>query len=403
MTTTNQPSTRFEPGAPPDAGGIPLSVPEIHGNEWVYVKECLDSGWVSSAGPFVERFERDVAAAVTMPHGVAVVSGTAALHVALLVAGVEPDDEVLVSDLSFVAPANAIRYAGAWPVFIGPEPVHWQMDPAAVRAFLEERCERRDDALWNRQSGRRVRALMPVHVLGHPCDMDALTALAGQFNLVMIEDATESLGAWYRDRPVGALSALSCFSFNGNKIITAGGGGMIVTDRPDWASRARYLATQAKDDPIEYVHHAVGFNYRLSNVHAAIGCGQLEQLPSFVAAKRDIAARYRARLAEHRGLTFMAEAPWARSTFWLSTIRVDPAQFPLSSRALMQWLAAAGIQSRPLWTPLHLNPSHAGAESVGTDHALRLHAEALSLPSSVGTSLTDIDRVCDALARAARA
>ncbi|HYR59424.1 MAG TPA: aminotransferase class I/II-fold pyridoxal phosphate-dependent enzyme, partial [Chthoniobacteraceae bacterium] len=196
---------RNEPGAPSAAGFIPLCVPSIRGNEWKYLKDCLDTGWVSSAGSYVDRFERELARRAGTPHAVAAVNGTSALHVALLVAGVEPDDEVLVSTLTFIAPANAVRYANAWPVFIDAEPDFWQMDPARAAEFLRERCERRDGALRNRRTGRRVKAIIPVHILGHPADMDPILALAREFDLAVIEDATESLGARYRERPVGQL------------------------------------------------------------------------------------------------------------------------------------------------------------------------------------------------------
>jgi perosamine synthetase len=251
-------SIPFEPGALAPTGTIPLSVPEINGNEWEYVKECLDSNWVSSAGPFVERFEQMVADYVGTQHAVATVNGTAALHLALLVAGVQPDDEVLVPALTFIAPANAVRYAGAWPVFIDAEPAYWQMDAEKVMNFLEHRCAWANGELRNKNTGRRVRGILPVHILGHPCDMDPIVDLARKFRLVVIEDATESLGALYKERMVGHLGDVACFSFNGNKVITTGGGGMIVTDNEAWAERARYLSTQAKDNPVEYIHNEIG-------------------------------------------------------------------------------------------------------------------------------------------------
>src|SRR5579862_6352196 len=250
---------------PSKEGFTPLSVPEIRGNEWKYVKECLDTGWVSSVGSFVDRFEQDVAKFVGARFGVAAVNGTAALHTALLVAGVCPDDEVLVSTLTFIAPANAIRYAGAWPVFVDAEPEYWQMDPERVVQFIKEKCAWNGRELRNRSTGRRLKAIMPVHILGHPVDMEPLLNLARQYDLVVIGDATESLGAAYRGQKVGRLGDIACFSFNGNKLITTGGGGMMVTDNEAWADRARYLTTQAKDDAIEYTHHTIGFNYRLTN------------------------------------------------------------------------------------------------------------------------------------------
>src|SRR5439155_23977886 len=248
--------------------------------------------------------------------------GTAALHVALLVAGVRSEDEVIVPALTFIAPANAVRYTGAWPTFVDAEPDYWQLDPAEVRAFLEHDCERRDREVWNRRTGRRVAAVLPVDILGHPCDLDAIHAVAGEYELTVVEDATESLGACYRGRPLGQRSQLTCFSFNGNKLLTTGAGGMVATTDARLAERARYLTTQAKDDPLEFVHAEIGFNYRLSNVQAAIGCAQLERLDEFVARKRQIASRYAHALCGLRGVSVMREAPWATASFWLSTILV---------------------------------------------------------------------------------
>jgi perosamine synthetase len=276
-----------EPGVPGPPGFIPLCVPEIRGNEWDYIKECLDSNWVSSVGAFVDRFEGAVANYVGTEHAVATVSGTAALHIALLVAGVQPDDEVLVPTLSFIAPANAIRYVGAWPVFIDAEPIHWQMDPVKVQGFLENECRSQGGNLINRTTGRRVKAILPVHILGHPCDMDPILEVADRYELITIEDATESLGAQYKKRMAGKLGQIACFSFNGNKLITTGGGGMIVTDNQAWAERARYLTTQAKDDPIEYFHSEIGYNYRLTNIQAAMGVAQMEQIENFINQKKN--------------------------------------------------------------------------------------------------------------------
>ena len=317
---------------------IPLSVPFLGGNERAYVTSCVDSTWVSSAGPFVDSFETALAERAQADHAVATTSGTAALHIALLLAGVEPGDEVLVSTLTFVAPANAVRYVGAEPVFVDAEPDYWQMDADLVRAFLEDDCETSDGVCRDRRSGRRVRALLPVDILGHPVDMDPLLELATRYGLIVVEDATEALGATYKDRAAGHLAPLGCFSFNGNKIVTAGGGGAIITDRPDWADRARYLTTQAKDDPLEYVHEEIGYNYRLTNVQAALGAAQLEQLDHFVAAKRRIAGAYERAFRDVPGITCPPQAPWADSTYWLYTILVDESVCRIGSRDLMRRL-----------------------------------------------------------------
>jgi perosamine synthetase len=385
------------PGALPGDGFVPLAVPEIRGNEWRYVKECLDSSWVSSVGSYVDRFEQMVAQQSGTRFAVATVNGTSALHISLLLAGVEAGDEVLVSTLTFIAPVNAIRYVGAWPVFIDAEPIYWQMDPTRVVEFLERECLWKEGALYNRHTGRRVKAIIPVHVLGHPVDVDPIIEAAKRFNLRVIEDATEGLGATYKGHPLGSSGDMACFSFNGNKIITTGGGGMLVTDNEEWAQRARYLTTQAKDDPVEYVHGEVGYNYRLTNLLAAVGCAQMEQLPSYVAAKRRIAARYTEALSAIPGLSPMKNAPWAASTFWMYTVLVEEEEFGIDSRQLMRLLAVQQIQSRPLWQPIHRSPAHRLKEPVVMPVADLLARKGLSLPCSVGLSESEQDKVIEAL------
>lgn len=377
---------------------IPLCEPHLAGNEWSYVKDCLDTGWVSSVGQYVQRFEERVADRVGRRYAVATVNGTSALHTALLVAGVKPDDEVLVSSLTFVASANVIRYVGAWPVFIDAEPKYWQMDPQLVRDFLHRRCVWRAGALYNRASRRRIGAIVPVHILGHPVDMQPIVEAARQCGLPVIEDATESLGAQYRAAPVGALGDIACFSFNGNKLITTGGGGMLVTDDCAWAAKARGLTTQCKNEGTEYIHDAIGYNYRLTNVLSAIGLGQMEQLDDFIARKRAIARTYNAALEEIAGIEPSQEAPWAASVFWMYTARIRQQRFGMESRQLLAALASSGIQSRPLWQPLHLSPAHEGCEFFGSTVAEDLYHQCLSLPCSVGLRPEDQERVIAAIA-----
>jgi perosamine synthetase len=376
---------------------IPLIVPEIRGNEWRYVKECLDTGWVSSVGSYVDRFEQMVAKQVGSKFAVATVNGTSALHIALLVAGVMPEDEVLVSTLTFIAPANAIRYAGAWPVFIDAESDYWQMDPGKVIEFLEQGCRWSNGALHNSRTGRRVTAIIPVHVLGHPVDLDPILAIAEKYGLKVIEDATEGLGATYKGQSLGSLGDIGCFSFNGNKIITTGGGGMLVTDSEEWARKAKYLTTQAKDDPIEYIHKEIGFNYRLTNLLAAVGCAQMEQLDDYVSKKRKIASRYCESLQRVTGVMPMKSAPWAESTFWMYTILINEREFGADSRRLMRTLGSQKIQCRPLWQPIHKSPAYASMGAAELPVSERLAREALSLPCSVGLSEADQNRVIAAL------
>ncbi len=377
---------------------IPLLVPAIRGNEWSYVKECLDTNWVSSAGPFVDRFEKEIADRVRTQFAVSTVNGTAALHVALLVAGVQPDDEVLVSTLTFIAPANAIRYVGAWPVFIDAEPNYWQMDASTVVDFLERGCHWRDGWLYNRKTGRRVTAIIPVHILGHPVDLDPIVEVARKYGIKVIEDATECLGSMYKGRAVGSIGDIACFSFNGNKLITTGGGGMIVTSNQEWAQKAKYLTTQGKDDPIEYIHKEIGYNYRLTNLQAAMGCAQMEQLDSYISSKRKLADRYSVALSQIPGVTPMREASWAKSTFWMYTVLIKEEKFGIDSRRVLQVLAEQNIQCRPLWQPIHQSPAHARSSPGKLPISEQLSKEALSLPCSVDLSedaqLRVIEQLC---------
>jgi perosamine synthetase len=388
---------RSEPGVPGRQGTVPLSVPEIGGNEWKYIKECLDTNWVSSAGSFVDRFEESLAAFVGSKFAVATINGTAALHIALLIAGVKPDDEVLVPALTFIAPVNAVRYVGAWPVFIDAEPNYWQMDPEKMAEFLKTECRLENGSLINKTSGRRVKAVLPVHLLGHPCDMDPIVATARQYGLDIIEDATESLGSLYRDTMVGTFGDVACFSFNGNKLITTGGGGMIVTNNQEWAERATYLTTQAKDDPIEYVHNEIGYNYRLNNIQAAMGVAQMEQIEGFIARKRAIAQGYEKGLGDFDQITLMPTQPRTDPTYWLYTILLSPGTTLAQRQEMIRDLDERGVNVRPLWHPINSLPPYRECQSFQIEHASRLYERALSLPSSAGLTNDDLNRTISAV------
>jgi len=380
------------PGAPAKQGSIPLCVPLIQGNEWDYIKECLDTNWVSSVGSYVDRFEEASASVLGAQNAVATVNGTAALHIALLLVGVEAGDEVLVSSMTFVAPSNAIRYVGAWPVFVDAEPTYWQMDPELLAKFFEEGCNWDNGVLTNKTTGRRVRAIMPVHILGHPCDMTPILELARRYELPIIEDATEGLGAEYKGGKVGHLGDISCLSFNGNKVITSGGGGMIVTDNQKWAERARYLTTQAKDDPIEYYHEEIGYNYRLSNIQAAMGVAQMEQLDSFIEIKRRIAENYKAAFGDSEGISVMQAQPETNPTYWLYTILLPEIITLEQRKAMISDLNSEGIGVRPLWYPNHALPPFVECHSLGGEQANNLYRRAISLPSSVGLTAEEQER-----------
>jgi len=354
---------------------------------------------LSSVGPFVDRFEREMAAYVGARHGVAVVTGTAAIHSALLAAGVGADDEVLVPTLTFVSTANAIRYCGAWPVFMDSDPKTWTIDPTKTIDFLSRECEMRGGKLVNRASGRRVKALLPVHLYGHPADLDPLLDAAARYpGLSVVEDAAESLGSTYKGRPVGAAGLAGCLSFNGNKILTTGGGGMVVTNDAELARRLRSLTTQSRSDPGEWIHDQVGFNYRLTNPQAALGVAQLEQLDRFVEAKRATARAYTEGLSRLPGIELCGEQPWAASNFWMYSILLDPTHWG-RARTVIDQAAAAGIQCRPLFYPVHRQPPYRECQAYRVEIADDLHARGLSLPCSVGITPEQRDRVIRFLTR----
>jgi perosamine synthetase len=380
-----------------EAEFIALSAPHLHGNEWAYVKDCLDGGWVSSAGSYVTRFEGQLAEAAGTAHAVATQSGTAALHVALLTCGVRPNDEVVVPSMTFIAPINAITYAGALPLLADCDAQHWQLDVTALREFLRQGCTRQADGLYNKQSGRRLAAIIAVHILGHPVDMTALMQLAADFDLKVIEDATESLGSTLQGRPTGGIGHVGCFSFNGNKIITTGGGGMLVTQDRAIADKARYLTTQAKDDAQEYIHREIGYNYRLTNLQAAVGCAQMELLDGHVRRRREITALYQHHLAGLNGLRFQQEAADVQSNCWLCTVRTDAAALGLSARQLRDALRAKRIETRTLWQPGHLSPAHANAPRLPCPVAEDLYENCLSLPSSSFLNDEQVMRVIAAI------
>lgn len=369
---------------------VPLSVPELGGNERRYIKECLDTNWVSSVGPFVDRFETAFAARAKARHAVAAVNGTAALHLALRAVGLKPGELVILPDLTFAAPAFAVVYCGARPVFMDADPATWQMDAEKTARFLAEECRMVKGVCRHKRTGRRVRALLPVHLLGLACDMKAFMRLARRHRLAVVEDCAEAAGVRHRGRPVGTFGDAGCFSFNGNKIMTSGGGGMVVTDDRRIAGRVRYLSTQAKDDGLEYIHHEIGFNYRLTNVLAALGLAQLEQLKGFIARKRAVAEAYDDALREVPGITIMPHAPWTDPNFWLYTILLEPNCALRRRKAVVAGLRSRGVEARPLWHPLHGLPPFKRDLRYDLENSKRLYERAVSLPSS--SSLTPADQ-----------
>jgi len=363
---------------------IPLSVPNIAGNEWKYVKECLDTGWISSVGSYVTQFEEMVARFAGAKYGVAAVNGTAALHISLLLSGVGQGDYVILPNLTFVASANSIKYLGAEPLLIDADPDLWQMDLDLLEEFLERETEINNNQLFYKENGRRIAAIMPVHILGNMCDMEKFLSIVNKYPLPIVEDATEALGTTYKGKSAGTFSPLACFSFNGNKIISTGGGGIIVTDDERLAKKAKHLTTTAKASADEYFHDEVGYNYRLVNVLAAIGVGQMELLPSFIRRKKECVDFYKSELTSVAGIRFQKELPEVNSNGWLFTIQTEKQQL------LLDHLNANKILSRRFWMPMNKLPMYKGCIYIQkNDNADYIYNTCLSIPCS--TSITDED------------
>jgi len=375
---------------------IAIHEPTLAGNEWKYVKACLESGWISSAGTFVTRFEHELAAYVDSPHAVSTINGTAALHLALTVIGVREGDEVIVPDLTFVAPVNAIRYCQAHPVLMDVDPQGWQIDARKLEQFLSEECELRGESCYNRGSGRIVRALLPVHVLGLACPMDEILPLAHKFRLAVVEDASEALGVRYRGRHAGTFGDAGVFSFNANKIVTSGGGGMIVTGNGQAAQRAYYLSTQAKDGELEYIHSEVGYNYRLTNMQAALGLAQLEQIDAFIARKRFIANSYEKLLGGLDGITLMPTPDGCEPTWWLYTVLLREGISLEERKRVIERLQGMGIGARPFWHPIHSLPPYRSCQAFRIEHSTRLYERGVSLPSGAGLTDSQIEHTAAA-------
>ena len=361
---------------------IALHEPRFGGRELDYLGECIRTGWVSSAGAFVDRFEEEIARFTGARHAVLTVNGTAALHVALLAAGVSRDDEVIIPALTFVATANAVRYCGAIPHFADSEERTLGLDPSKLAEHLAQISDVHDGRCINRQTGRRIAAVVPMHTFGHPVDMAPLLDTCRTYGLPVIEDAAESLGSHYHGRHTGTLGRLGVLSFNGNKVVTTGGGGALLTDDPNLARSLRHLTTTAKlPHAWEFRHDEVGYNYRMPNLNAALGCAQLEQLPAFLEAKRALAARYAQALSRITGARFFVEAPGVTSNYWLNALLLDREDTGARD-ALIEALHKERIHVRPAWTPMPLLPMYRGCPAMDLRTTKSLHARLVNLPSS---------------------
>ena len=372
---------------------ILLSPPHMSNVARELLIDAFDSNWVAPMGPHVDALESEFAPLVGREHAVALSSGTAGLHLALVLLGVEPGDEIYTSTLTFTATANAIRYTGAEPVFLDSDLASWNMDPDLLAEALAAAA----------RADRLPKAVLVVDLYGQCADYRRILPICEQYGIPVIEDAAESLGAFYDGRPAGSFGDLAAFSFNGNKIITAGGGGMLVASRKSDADRARFLSTQARDPAPHYEHSTVGYNYRMSNLLAATGRGQIQVLRDRVAARRANNAFYRSALADLPGLRFMPEIEGGASTFWLTVITIDPDAFGASREDVYQHLANNDIESRPAWKPMHLQPAYAGCRAVGHGVADQIFQRGLCLPSGSNLTQNDLEAVADLIRRTPRA
>jgi len=372
---------------------IYLSPPHLDGQEKQLLVDAFDSNWITTLGPHVQAFEKEMAEYLDIGYAVALASGTAALHLALTMLGVEAGDEVICSDFTFAATANAIRYCGASPVFIDSDWPSWNMDPVLLEAELAARSKK----------GRLPKAAIVVDLYGQMADYDRILPILEKYGIPMVEDAAEALGAKYAGKSAGKFGLMSVLSFNGNKIITTSGGGMLISDNPDFVAQARYLATQAREPVPHYEHKSVGYNYRLSNLLAAVGRGQLQNLTRKVDRRREINAFYRRHLEGLPGITFMPEISKGRSTFWLTCVRIDPKEFGSANEDVRLLLETHDIESRHLWKPMHLQPVFRGFPFRGAGVSENLFQSGLCLPSGTALTEADLERIVEIFKSAMKA
>lgn len=369
---------------------VPLSVPFLNGNEWTYVKDCLDTGWISSVGSYVSKFEEMVAQYVGTNYGISVVNGTASLHTCLHLLGVKQNDYVIMNNITFVATANAISYTGAEPILIDCDPDLWQMDLNLLEEFLSNDCYIDGDTLKLKRDHRRIPVIMPVHVQGNIFDFDRFLSIVSKYPIKVVEDSTESLGSTYKGKFGGSFGTFGNMSFNGNKIISTGGGGVMLTNDEDLAKRAKHITTTAKTDPLQYFHDEVGYNYRLVNVLAAIGVAQMEQLPTFIKRKKEIAATYKSQLSDVGDISFQSILPEVEWNGWLFTLKTNKQQL------LLKKLNEDGVQCRPFWAPMNILPMYKNCLYVSQNQICnQIHKTCVAIPCSTNLSDSDLDFVIE--------
>jgi len=363
---------------------VALHEPQLNGNEKKYLAECIDTGWVSSVGPFVDRFESDLASYTGSKRAVAVVNGTAALHLALVLAGVQRGDEVLLPSLTFVATANAVTYCGAVPHFCEVEARTLGLDVESFARYLAGIAQSRAEGTFNASTGRRIAAVVPMHTFGHPVDLDPLMDICARYKIPLVEDAAESLGSLYKGRHTGTFGRVAALSFNGNKIVTCGGGGAVLTDDPDLGAQAKHLSTTARvKNTLEFSHDSIGFNYRMPNINAALGCAQLERIGAFLENKRKLADSYRQAFSDVDGVRFFSEIDFARSNYWLNTIILDN-EYKHERDKILNLCHEHKIMARPAWTPMHQLAMYADCPRMELAFTENLAERIINLPSGAG-------------------
>jgi perosamine synthetase len=380
---------------------ITLSTPNIGGNEWEYIKECLDTEWVSSAGKYVDLFEEKICEYTGAKYAIACVNGTSALQVSLLLAGVEPDDEVIIPTLTFIAPVNAIAYNNAKPLFMDVDE-YYNLDSEKTINFIRTKTKFKNGKTYNLETEKCISAIVPVHMWGNAAELGELKLLCDERKIAIVEDASESLGTYYINgqfdgKHTGTIGKFGCLSFNGNKIITTGGGGAILTNDKALSIKARYLTTQAKDDPVRYIHNEIGFNFRLTNIHAAMGVAQLENLQKFLQRKETFYNYYVDLLKNIDGLSMSRVPSYSKNNHWMSILQIDNSFYKEKPEELMIRLGDRNIQTRPVWRLNHLQKPYKNCQTYKIDNADELVEKSLCLPTSTNLSDNDIKFVVDSL------
>jgi len=380
---------------------IPLSVPSLKGNELKYVKECVDKEWVSSAGEYVELFEKKIAEYTGSKYAVACVNGTSAIQVSLRTVGVTPGDEVIVPTLTFIASVNAITYLNATPVFMDADQ-YYNIDSEKTIEFIKNETVFKNGFSFNKKTDKKISAIIPVHVWGNACQLDELSVICAERNISIVEDAAESMGTYYKNgrykgKHTGTVGKLGCISFNGNKIITTGGGGMILTDDKVLADKVKYLTTQAKNDPVRYIHHDIGYNFRLTNIQAALGVAQLEQLQNILKTKKEIHEFYKSSTKTIDGISLAITPIYSQNNHWMNLLKINKNIYGEDRESLMKKLDEISIQTRPVWKLNHQQIPYKGCQNYKIENAILISNSSLCIPSSTSLNKKQLNLIINSL------